>query len=77
MTLALDTNVLQAVLEKGHPLQGDAVRALKEHRKGRRLVVSPFVYAEAFGMSGFEEGTFGAFLGRLGVLVDDALSGEL
>ena len=77
MTLALDTNVLQAVLEKDHPLQGDAVRALTEHRKGRRLVISPFVYAEAFGMPGFEEVTFRAFLGRLGVSVDDTLPGEL
>ena len=73
MTLALDTNVLQALLEKNHPLQVDAVQALKKHREGRQLVISPFVYAEAFGMPGFDETTFQAFLNRVGISLNKTL----
>ena len=73
MTLALDTNVLQALLEKGHPLQADAVEALKRHRENRQLIISPFVYAEAFGMPGFDEAVFQEFLERVGITVDKTL----
>lgn len=73
MSIALDTNVLQALLEKDHPLQADAVQALKGHRKGRQLLISPFVYAEAFGMPGFDETTFLAFLERVDILLDETL----
>ena len=77
MSIALDTNVLQALLEKDHPLQTDAVQALKDYRKGRQLLISPFVYAEAFGMPGFDEKKFQAFLESVGILLDKSLPDTL
>lgn len=70
-TLALDTNVLQALLERDHPLQARAVTAMKLYQPRYHLLISPFVYAEAFGMPEFDETLFGSFLEQLGVTVDE------
>ena len=46
---------------------------MKRHLPHNPLVVSPFVYAEAFGMPGFDLAVFEAFLEQLGATVDEAL----
>ena len=77
MSLALDTNVVQALLEQAHPFQTRAVQALKQHRGGRQLIISPFVYAEAHGIPGFDAVTFAAFLQDVGIHIDRALPDDL
>lgn len=77
MILALDTNVLQALLERKHPFQAEAAEALKRHRGNRQLLISLFVYAEAFGIPGFNKITFHAFLERVGIVVDKTLPNDL
>ena len=76
MSLALDTNVVQALLEKNHPFQSDAVAALKRWG-GQQLIISPFVYAEAHGIPSFDGSTFASFLQATGILVDKVLPDTL
>jgi predicted nucleic acid-binding protein len=70
MTVALDTNVLQALLQRQHPLQSRAIEALQRHQPRNRLTISPFVYAEAHGIPNFQHDTFLAFLRDLGADID-------
>lgn len=63
---ALDTNVLQAILQAGHPLQEYAKQALKRAQKRKPFILCPVVFAEAHGIPGFDGDIFQAFLGDLG-----------
>jgi hypothetical protein len=67
---ALDTNVLQAILQAGHPLQTSAVQALKRAKKRRPFILCPIVFAESHGIPGFDVEIFQAFLSDLGAEID-------
>jgi predicted nucleic acid-binding protein len=67
---ALDTNVLQAILQAGHPLQERARQALKRAQKRKPFILCPVVFAEAHGIPGFDAEVFQAFLSDLGAEVD-------
>jgi predicted nucleic acid-binding protein len=70
MSIALDTNVLQAILQAEHPLQLRVFEVLSMLDPGQRFILCPVVYAEAHGIPNFETNTFEQFLQELGVTVD-------
>ena len=73
MKIALDTNVLQALLQQGHPLQARAVSTIKSFKPNNEFTISPFVYAEAFAMPNFKKRIFHDFLNDMGISVDKDL----
>jgi predicted nucleic acid-binding protein len=77
MSIALDTNVLQAILQEGHPLQQRAFEVLSTLDPRQRFILCPIVYAEAHGIPNFETTMFERFLQELGVTVDWHLPEEM
>ena len=70
MTLALDTNAVQALLQRNHLFQAQALEIVATQPQGRHLVISPFVYAECYGIPSFDESTFLTILEEAQITVD-------
>ena len=73
MKVALDTNVLQALLQANHPHQESAIKLIKQLQPNKNFLLCPVVYSEAQGIPNFSTEIFNAFLEDLNVEIDWAL----
>ena len=70
MNYALDTNVLQALLQKDHIFQAKAIQIIQQYHSKAHFILSPVAYAEAFAIPNFVEEVFESFLQKLSIYVD-------
>ena len=70
MKVALDTNVLQALLQANHPNQENAIKLIKQLQPNKNFLLCPVVYSEAQGIPNFNTEIFHAFLKDLNIEID-------
>ena len=76
MTVALDTNVIQAILQPHHVFHHQALQTLETLRSGGFCISAP-VYVESLAIPKLSRAALDEFLAEVGISVDWALPEEV